>query len=133
MRMSEWSSDVCSSDLQGLLALPLLRQGIAVERRRRRAAGAWNVHQDGRDAATQVRGAVESDHEGHADLDIDSQREGQQDDDGVVGGKAGHRADDDAEYYGREDDPRETERVAKKLPEEIEAYVHCWKLGRAHV
>jgi hypothetical protein len=71
-----------------------------------------------------VRGAVESDHERHADLDVHHQGEGQQDDDGVVCGEAGNRSHDDAEEHRRQDHPPEAERVAEELPEEIEPYIH---------
>src|SRR3546814_5267835 len=40
MRISDWSSDVCSSDLEHLAAVPQLRQILPGEREQRRTVGA---------------------------------------------------------------------------------------------
>ena len=107
---------------QRLLRHALLGHRMAVERGRRRASGAGNVQQDRRNARPHVRGDIEADHEGHTDLNVDRQREGQQDDDRVVGAETGDGADDDADGGTDQDQPPVARGGAEQFEEEIERH-----------
>ena len=103
---------------QRLLRLPLLGHRVAVERGRDRAAFARHVEQDGGDAAAELRGAIERDHQGHAGLDVHVERDRQQDDQRVLRAEARQDADDGAEHHARQDDPPERERAREQFEQE---------------
>jgi hypothetical protein len=88
--------------------LPLLRQRVAVPRRRDRRGRAWRVDQDGRDAAAHDGRAQQAEQHGERLVGRQPERQRREHRQPHRGGEPGQRPEDDAEHDAHgEIEPRE--------------------------
>lgn len=109
---------------QGLLRPPLDGHGMAVQRGGGGAAGSGDFHQNRRNAAAQVRGRIKRNHENQRQLDVNRQRERQQDDNSVVRPEPGDGPHENTEKDRRNDNPPVTEGGQEKFEQNIAAKNH---------